>query len=547
MSELFDILPEMEHCEPIEKTNLSQCILGEEDLSILISDFYVYAEDAPKPFFIDPQDALEKRGYCFMPQQRRIAECIIRSVFQRRGWEINIYIVRQFGKTELVQLVVNYCYEKYFELFEQPFSASVVAHNDRVVNNIMNRVEQGMAKLGLEFNRARTRGEKETSRGDILTPMINGETSHFSNNEGFTNNLVMRDEAHRGNDKTFKDEIRPSVLKTGGTIINIGNGFFAKCDFWKNREHGNTKKNKVFRFGFHEVVDDAKKLADMGFESWKNWIEDILNEIDKYGEDDPNIIKNILCGDAFEVRSLVTDSDIDGCSDSFLMDLDDKGEYGLFNRVYVGCDIARLSDRTIMTVINQEGQIEGRFVIKGRDYSVDFPEQFRLMYKILEDNGWIDRMDIFGIDATGMGLIGLDFAEEIFECQVEKMVFNQRTKMIIYEQGADFIKNSVITVDPADPTHQDFVAEWTEIEVVIQANGMRTYNAPSGKNDDIVAADCIAIDIWARATGEALTDEDSIMKIKGERINRQKDLNKAYLERRAQEGVATPTRSYSSW
>lgn len=496
------------------KTDLSQGVVSDEDLALIIEDFYRYAKTATPSFYKEEKWALANGAMYMVPPQQQICEAIIKSVFQNLGWTINVYITRQAFKTTTIALVFNYIFYKYYKIFNKPFSGAIVAHNQKVVNNVTQRVEAGMRQNNIPFIRERTRGEKETANGDTFVPLINGESGAESNNEGYTLDLCVRDECHRGLDKNFRDEIQPSLYKTNGTLVNLGNGFFAKCDFWRNRNRGNTKKNKVFWYSYNELREMALRLSEYGFRSWGSWVEKIDDDIDFHGEDDPEIRKNVFLQDAFESRALLLDSDIEACHD-FYLDKIEEEKLPLF----VGIDIARIGDRTVMTIVDINGKFVDRVIIKGKNVSMNFPEQFEKMYDHLDNNKYLDRVEAIGIDSTGMGLIALDYAEELFECPVTKIVFTQRSKQNMYEQVSDFIKNKIMKVDPLHPTYKEFAQEWTEIEVNMGADGSRKYNAPPGKNDDIVAADAVAVEIWVQNKDDVLNNKTHLRKKKGDRLN----------------------------
>lgn len=497
--------------------------LDEEKFKKVLAQFYIEAEKSG--FYTVFEDAIEENGYFFTDHQRVIAVDILKAVFMKISTTINISITRQFGKTELVTLVISFCYDYFFKIFGEPFKCCIIAPEKGTASEVFNRAANYILAKDLDMA-TNTKSEKRTNRGDVVQLFGIYEDAKGGTVEGRTFNLVVRDEAHLGDDVKFADQVEPTAMRTGGSIVMIGNGAERNCTFRTNVMRGNCDilsedarpinrrtgerigedtrrvvgKNIVHRYTYNTLRDYMEKLAQRGLESSRAWINGTEKYIaEKGGRDSIMVRKNILCQFMVNLGNFLSMDQLERCRrrTARLPAMREKD-------LYLGVDFATKGDRSVAAFVNKDRQIEDWVILKDANEIKSLTSQLRILYDYCDEKGIFERLAGIGGDSTGMGIGAIEIMEGIFGCEIVPYNFSQRKK---HEWYTD-LKDLMMTLNKEDRLHYDplhehapiFEKEMTELEVTASKNGILSFSAPEkhGCYDDFVAATAIANSMRAR-------------------------------------------------
>ena len=475
--------------------------LNEEQFKKLLIQFY--AESEKHGFYLRLEDAIRNRGFFFTDHQRAIAVDILKSIFTKSPSVINISITRQFGKTELVTMVISFCYDHFFKAFGEPFKCCVIAPEKGTASEVFNRACRYIMSRGIEMI-TNTREEKETIRGDVIRLFGIYDDVKGGTIEGRTHNLVVRDEAHLGDDEKFADQVEPTTVRTDGSIVMIGNGGFGSCSFRENIKKGNTPliglsgqnvgENIVHRYTYRTLKPYMEDLANKGLQSASSWIRGIEKYISaRGGMESYNVMKNVLCEWIVSFGNFLTEEQLAKCERRT-----PRLPITEYRDLYLGVDFAFKGDRTVAAFINRDRQIEDWVVLKDANEIRTLKEQCEELYYYCEEKGILRRIAGIGGDATGMGQGAVEFLEDYFDCEIVPYVFTFRSKHEWYLNMRDLMmtnnNDDRIWYDPAHPHANKFKKEMIELDVTILKNGYLSFSAPNKQDhyDDFVAATAIA-------------------------------------------------------
>ena len=263
---------------------------------MVVDSFYKYAEGYG--YFKSINKCLELKEksvshkFMFIPQQE-LAETLIKAIFQKKQHRIYLSLPRQIGKTEIVTMVASFCYDTYFPIFKKPFSLAVVTPNSQTSSAIFSRLCQKLynMKVRLDIDKNIV---KQTVRGDRVELFSIFSDKRSATTEGRTFHLIIRDEAHEGDDMKFEDELLPALNSTNGSFVMIGNGCFKNCMFWEGISMGDKEMllssvelqdgkrfdkyayNKVIRYPYTTKIKPYfEKLGHAGLTHFLNIIASI--------------------------------------------------------------------------------------------------------------------------------------------------------------------------------------------------------------------------------------------------------------------------------
>ncbi len=464
----------------------------------LLKKFYRYAEEFA--FYLRLGDALENNGFFFLDPQRQIAEAILEGVFMKKSRTINISITRQFGKTELVTLVMSFVYDEYYKVFKEPFTCCVVAPEKGTASSVFKRLENYIVarapRMAVDRN-----DYKETIRGDSVGLVGIHEDTKGSTAEGRTYHCVVRDECHLGDDQKYIDQVIPTTFRKDAVIINIGNGGFRKCYYLDRIVQGNIHDNFVFRFDYTSLKPYMENLADQGLYSAKIWCRNIEKYIrDHGGIESYDVMKNVFCKWITSFGNFLTEKEMMLCHDDTII----SGDKEKKTRLYLAVDFASVGDRTIATFLNADRKIEDWLVVKDSNQHMTLREQCEIVRDYSDDNGYTERLNAIGGDSTGLGIGAIEFLSTEFGCQIVNYSFSAKKKHDWYINMRDLMmtKNDKdrIWYNPSHRHAGMFEQEMLEMEVEVLKNGYLGFHAPNKPNkyDDFPASLAMANDMRLR-------------------------------------------------
>lgn len=471
--------------------------LSNAQFRYLMKSFYEFCRF--HGFYETRKETKEYNGKYLFQWQREIAEALLRSLFMKINTDLTISILRQVGKTETIGIATAFAVEKYFKYFNEPLNVAVIAPEKTTAVVPYERIEKYLNKK-LLIDGGDTKQYKKTIKGDQIKLYGIYDEYKGSTIEGNTFQLVIRDEAHKGNDRKFIDEVRPATIGVIGCIVMIGNGGFRDCEYLKAIKRGNSKyidqynmkrENKLVYYTYDKAKPYLVELYEDGIESARVRLSNIDDEIAKNGLDSIETRKNYFCEWHLEMGEVVTKDQLKRCHNETIF-WDTKKP----TKLYMGFDFATWHDRTVATVMNEKKHIIDWIVVKDSNERCEAREQCERLRETCDDRGYTEHLIAIAFDATGVGSGGVnEFLQEEFSCDLVPYTFSGQKK---HEWYAGAIESIATDYDfdrlQFDPNHQFaelFETEWCELQQrELPEKKYKSYSAPNqrGKFDDFVAS-----------------------------------------------------------
>lgn len=410
----------------------------------LLVRFYREAEDSN--FYCSLPRAKEKKGYYFTEPQREIAECILASVFMKERREIYISIVRQFGKTELVAMTTEFCYRHYSEIFGSPFAVAIIAPEKGTATEVFSRIKNYIVANETDLP-IDTKFEVKTMAGDTirLYGIYDGATGGTI--EGRTFDMIIRDEAHKGSERKWLDEVMPAANRTTGPIILIGNGGFKDCYYYRGLKKGTdvSKRHYVFRYTYNTLRGYMLDLARQGMDSCRVWVENTDKYIENLGGRKSLFVrKNILCEWDLKLGGFLDRESVEAVEEVIKDDIHPD--------IFLTYDVAHSGmDRAIATIIDRNKNILDLWVIKDTGEVVTLEKQANTLYDRCLESGLMtfDGKDCplkcVGVDASGLGVGMAEMMEKLFPIPIKRFTFTVQAKQDWYFH----LRDSVVAEVPS--------------------------------------------------------------------------------------------------
>ena len=219
-----------------QKTAAKRSIKPLTDLQFkhILNEFWGFANQ--HGFYLTRKAAREKDGFYVFAWQKEIAISMLTALFQQKDTELTISILRQVGKTEFVGLTGAFIFEYFYKTFGVPVNIAVIAPEKKMACVPFERLERYLNKKYLIED---TKDRKLSVKSDSIKLFGIYDEYKGSTIEGNTFDMVIRDEAHKGSDSKFKDEVIPTMGMKRGCLIRIGNGGFYDCDYRQSILRGN--------------------------------------------------------------------------------------------------------------------------------------------------------------------------------------------------------------------------------------------------------------------------------------------------------------------
>lgn len=358
----------------------------------------------------------------FTEYQRTIAEQILRTVFVGGGEEVFIEVSRQAGKTTAVVDAIAYLMTFAHHFFPTPLSIGIFAPQkeqaktdfDRLKDNL--RVLKEIFRLDFEESNGTT---LKLGNGNVIYCFSLAPTSHL---ESKSLHLAIIEEAQKIDDEKAKNEVFPMLASTNGSKIFIGSGGYQLCNFYKGIENG---KN-VFKYDYKQVIADKEKLhAKTKNPLHLKYKEFIEGEKERYREDSDYFQTQYALEWKIGRGMFVTKAELEKLARNYTVKL-------LYeNPVYVGWDIAKEQDESVVTVIGWDDELKKYKILcwlamKGDDYT----EQVEIVAKELTKFKHVMKVCI---DATGVGDPVVDNFKKQTRYNTEPVKFSLQNKDTLYK------------------------------------------------------------------------------------------------------------------
>lgn len=424
--------------------------------------------------------------------------------------EIILSWTRQIGKTEVISHTESFN-QKYFQYFtKEKYQAVVLAPEKNTGTVIFDRI---IGHLPFGFYDRKKRGLiRENSKGDSLEIFSLYEDGGGSTYEGRTLRKVIRDESHIGDDFKHKDQVAPTLIRTSGHTVMIGNGGYKECMYYKSIKRGNTSeslkvgdkevpyKTFVIRRDYQQIKDYMIDLSNKGVEECTAWVAGVEGEIRRSGINSIEVRKNIFCQWILTVEGFVSEDEI--------RKKVKKCKWDGKSPIFTSIDIAKHIDRTVVMFSTDKLEVFDLLILKDAQERKDVLEQFSILREYCDDHGYTEHMEMFGGDATGMGEVAIEILSQEFPCQIVEYKFTSQSKHKWYtglqSRILTEIEEESIWFDEDLPMFEELIKEHTQLEVKPVANGnYLKFEAPQKKGyyDDIPAATAILQDLVSKYRG----------------------------------------------
>lgn len=484
----------------------------------LLVQFYKEAEDSN--FYCMADKAKEKNGYFFTDPQREIAECMLASVFKKERREIYISLTRQFGKTQIVSMVTEFCYRHYSEIFGEPFAVAIIAPEKGTAAEVFARIKNYIIANEVDLV-IDTRYETQTINGDTIRLYGIYEGALGGTIEGRTFSMVIRDEAHLGDDSKFIDQVIPATNRTSGPIVLIGNGGFRDCYYYRGLKRGtNEEKGQyVFRYTYKTLRKYMLDLGERGLESCKLWVDNTDRYITNVGGEKSLFVrKNIFCEWALQLGGFLSEENLKACPPVAQEDVAEE--------FFIGFDVAHSGmDRGVAAIMDRNKNMLDLWITKEIGEVIPLAIQAKKLYDRCIESGLMtvdgenSLLKCIGVDATGLGIGMAEVLEQLFPVPIKRFVFTAKAKQDWFINFRDSVITDVSAErvrfnrhpETLEPTarYANVMTTWADaelwgialkeifdLEVIEMRNGLFGFHAPTSKggvlgksvNDDLVDA-----------------------------------------------------------
>jgi len=481
------------------QTKKSIVAVSETRFEEILEEFYVFAQR--HGFYTTISDTKRNDGYFVFAWQHDIIRWVLQSVFRQESMDITISVLRQVGKTEIVALVVSFIFETFHREFGVPVAIAVFAPVKRTAGILFKRTTQYISRASISADND-SKEMKGSSRGDTIQLFGIYDETKGSTIEGNTFDMIIRDEAHLGNDRKFVDETEPTRFSKRAPLIRIGNGGGSDCDFYRailkgnHYDHVYKFRNVLVRYTYEEVKPYLMQLAEKGLDAASTRISAIESYIRQHGKESYEVQKNLYCRWMLEYGNVVLKEQVEKCYVPYT-----KMEKE--TNIFVGLDFATMYDRTVATLMDQQKNILDFIILKDKNVVMRIREQIEYMKKVCDDMGYTDKVVAIGFDSTGVGSGGVEeLLSDYFSCDLIPHRFTAASKMEWYKTAIESITTEYeqdrVKIPAMHPGTKIFLQEWTSLERQInEETGNVTFNAPKSKKcfDDFVASYAVCLNV----------------------------------------------------
>ena len=451
-------------------------VLDEKQYQKLKKAFYIYAEE--NGWYADLDKAIQYNGKYIWDWQNEIFEETLRSVFQKKGYNIFLSVKRQEGKTEAMALVLVFCYENYFITFGDPFGVGIVGPGRMMSSTVFKRLGNYLLAQASEL--AVDQSEyKESLRGDSLTSLSISETGGTTI-EGRTLNFVLRDESHLGSDKRWRDEVLwTTAAKEGATVAMLGCAGYRKCDFMAALQGGTVGSNKVHIVDYDRLKPYMKDLGGKGLILAQTWLErtDKLIRLNG-GFESPETRKNVFCEWQCELGGYLSEDQIALCTKSVrtFNPMKDQEELVAF------IDMGYSGDRSMVGIMNMDSHIIDMKCLKEKNELLALRDQLEIFFEWCDEHEYTPAFSTIGIDVTGLGRGAKEILQEMSPCDVFEVNFSLQSKHEMYTTFKNHVitgwKEDRITFPEDHELMPQVIEELSELDMQVADNGLIKFHAP---------------------------------------------------------------------
>lgn len=451
--------------------------------------------------------------------QAAIAFEIIKAVLTKNHTAINISIPRQIGKTTVMSMVVSFLFKNYYEIFKEPFRCGLLAPSINATDGIFESLKTSvLEETDYSMKKRKSNLIIDEKKNTIEVFSIGARASTA---EGRTFTLLIREEAHDGDDSRFIDEFLPTLTSTNGSYVLIGNGGFRQCLFYDNILRGSCDvdggQNVVLRFPYRGTTTSfsmREYLLSTGLRHAVSIVKSIDFQISSGHKNNLMQRKNFELDWFLENADYVSASVLRACVAQDETPLDKK------QKVYIGIDVASSVDQTVAAIMTKDFMVLDVVVIKDARTHEEIKRQIeKFFYLLAEWNVGLVVVDVQGVQGDSTWI------QYLQSNNVPCYGMNYKTakrKAQTYEEMREKIYSGVMKFHPSLTLNgrMDIIEEeFTGIEVRNTLYG-KSYHARGRGHDDVVSSIAFAMlavkqslspifdDLVLPSSGLGLQDED---------------------------------------
>lgn len=305
----------------------------------------------------------------FYPYQIEPSNEIIKSIILNQGKTIITEFARQSGKTEDIADTVLFLACFYFNIAER-----FALHHPSSLNIGIFAPQKEQAKT--DFDRIKDRLRLVKDDFGISYDEANGNTLKLSNGctifcfsasptshtESKTLHLIIYEEAQDLTDFKIDKTISPMGAATNATEVFIGTAGYSRCRFLQHIEKGDTK----FIFPWQRIIEEKEAMYQIDKNpfhlNYKTSIEKRKREI---GEDSDEFKTQYELVWILERGQFITYENLVKLENDYEI----REAYTKFDEFYVGIDWGKMSDSTVVTVLDSKCRIIYWLEMQGDDYN----------------------------------------------------------------------------------------------------------------------------------------------------------------------------------
>jgi hypothetical protein len=466
-------------------------------------------------------------GFTYLyPSQIEIAEILLYSALTEQ-WDVYIKISRQYGKTEIVTLVLRFLIVFYRLFTGRPLKCGIASPNGEQSKTDIDRIKLTWGIMGTGYATEDKEFSGSTIRafrfGELYAEVFKFSLGPMTSNESKTLNLLIIEEAHKIDDQKRSDEMDPMLASTNGPTWHLGVGNTKDCDFKKGCD-GQFPDSKKFVIGFDKIVKERREAYEKTNDPWHlNYEKKVGKEISKKGRGNPEIRRNYLVEDTVESGTFITLQRLQTMARPArtLVPMDN---------LFFGIDWAKSGDHSWASVGNDyndtvdwlkvpHGRWSGQceivkdWIMEPRKIWVPRRDKDGSIKPVLEEFTYFDRIMAVRGDSTGLGDMPMETLMDITGMPVDDqshVVFSESSKHTIYTNWEDALfreeGDEYRYSYPAD--HEltpEFEYQTSRLLRAYTKRGgkeMLKVNHPDGQGERDDAPDTTCLHVYAAATGK---------------------------------------------
>lgn len=460
------------------------------------------------------------------PSQIALVQILLDSALLDR-WDVFIKVARQYGKTEIVTLVLRFLIVFYRLLTGKPFMVGIASPTGEQAKTDIDRIKKTWMLLSNGYNTEDREFSNATIRayrfGELYAEVYKFSLGPTSMNESKTLNLLIIEEAHKADDEKRSDQLDPMLSSTDGPTWYLGVGSTIENDFSKGASIDAPGRHR-FVMTYDDIVKERRTTYDLTRDpDHLNYEKKVGKDIAKKGRGNPEVRRNYFVEDTFEAGSYVTRERLLSCARSADIAIP-------MESLYFGVDWARRSDHTWGAVTNDFNDVVDwlkvpharwasqvdtikEWLKMPRTWLVPQKQEDGSILTVEEEGNYMERIIAVRGDSTGLGDMPMETLQDESELPMDEtshVAFTDQSKNEMYGIWDDALFRE--KGDPlrfSYPADHELTPEFEEqttalVREYLKKGGKELLSVhhpkKQGAKDD--APDCTVLGLFASSSGK---------------------------------------------